>query len=131
MTIARINSCPVRGNMLIPLSDHKRMITREMVEAIGITYHARFREDLIQDHFPWFLLSVIFGDRIPETIAVRTFYMLRWEICSPLESIIGRGWEGLVSVLDSGGYTRYDFKAATKLLELSESIRQRFVKQNP
>lgn len=83
MTIARINSCPVRGNMLIPLSDHKRMITREMVESIGISYHARFREDLIQDHFPWFLLSVIFDDRIPETIAVRTFYMLRWVICSP------------------------------------------------
>ena len=98
------------------------MITREMVESIGISYPARFRLDLIKDPFPWFLLSVLFGARIPETIAVRTFYMLRRDGLLSPESIIGRGWEGLVSLLDSGGYTRYDFKTATKLLELSNSI---------
>lgn len=28
------------------------------------------------------------------------------------------GWDGLVDVLDAGGYVRYDFKTATKLLEV-------------
>jgi hypothetical protein len=34
------------------------------------------------------------------------------------ESIVKTGWQGLVDILDEGGYTRYDFKPSTKLLEV-------------
>lgn len=98
------------------------MISREMVESIGISYPARFHIDLKADPFPWFLLSVLFGARISESIAVRTFYLFKLEGLISPESITERGWEGLVSVLDSGGYTRYDFRTATKLLELTNNL---------
>jgi hypothetical protein len=32
------------------------------------------------------------------------------------------GWDGLVSTLDAGGYVRYDFKTATKLLEVMKNL---------
>ena len=93
-----------------------------MVESIGISYPERFHMDLRKDPFPWFLLSVLFGARIPESIAVRTFFLFKTDKLLSPESIIKRGWEGLVTILDSGGYTRYDFKTATKLLEMSNNI---------
>ena len=32
--------------------------------------------------------------------------------------VVDTGWDGLVKVLDEGGYTRYDFKTADKLLDV-------------
>ena len=98
------------------------MISRELVETIGISYPEKFRINLMDDPFPWFLLSVLFGARIPESIALRTFFMFKMEGLLTPDSLIKRGWEGLVVILDSGGYTRYDFKTATKLLETSRSV---------
>ena len=34
------------------------------------------------------------------------------------EAVVKAGWDGLVSILDAGGYTRYDFSTADKLLEV-------------
>ena len=36
--------------------------------------------------------------------------------------MLDTGWEGLVRLLDRGGYTRYDYKTATKLPALSRSL---------
>jgi hypothetical protein len=38
------------------------------------------------------------------------------------QRIIARGWSRLVESLDRGGYVRYDFKTATKFLELSDAL---------
>ena len=32
------------------------------------------------------------------------------------DRIVATGWDGLVGILDAGGYMRYDYKTATKLL---------------
>lgn len=89
---------------------------------MGVSYPEKFRIDLNADPFPWFLLAVLFGARITESIAVKTFYLFKIEgLLSPL-AIIAKGWQGLVGVLDAGGYTRYDFKTATKLIEMSENV---------
>lgn len=98
------------------------MISRELVEAIGISYPGKFKIDLVADPFPWFLLSVLFGARINESIAVKTFFLFRTEGLLDPEAVVARGWDGLVGVLDAGGYTRYDFKTATKLIEMSRNI---------
>lgn len=98
------------------------MITRGLVESIGFSYPERFGIDLRADPFPWFLLSVLFGARITESIAIRTFILFRSEGLMSPESLISMGWDGLVALLDSGGYTRYDFRTATKLLEMSKNI---------
>jgi endonuclease III len=38
------------------------------------------------------------------------------------EKILKAGWDRLVVVLDAGGYARYDFKTATKLLEVMRHL---------
>ena len=51
-----------------------------------------------------------------------TYY--EFEKCKVItpDAIIGTGWDGLVEILDTGGYTRYDFKTATKLLEIMQML---------
>jgi endonuclease III len=68
--------------------------------------------------FKWFLASLLFGKRIGEDLAVRTYKEFeKAGILSP-QAIIETGWDGLVHVLDVGGYVRYDFSTADKLLEI-------------
>lgn len=54
--------------------------------------------------------------------AMQTYY--EFEKCKVItpDAIIGTGWDGLVEILDTGGYTRYDFKTATKLLEIMQML---------
>ncbi|MGE5174230.1 MAG: hypothetical protein ACM3MD_10430 [Betaproteobacteria bacterium] len=72
--------------------------------------------------FKWFFASVLFGARISETIVNHTYHEMKTNhILSP-KVILNTGWDGLVAVLDKGGYVRYDFKTATKLLDLSKNL---------
>ena len=65
----------------------------------------------------WFLASMLYSKPIRESSATNTYRVFEGEgVLSPSE-IVGAGWDGLVSLLDEGGYTRYDFSTATKLLE--------------
>jgi len=92
--------------------------SREM----GIDLH-ECRSDQV---FQWFLASVLFGARISETIVRRTMEAFKAAGVLTPEEIERTGWDGLVSILDCGGYARYDFKTATKLLELSRTLRERY-----
>lgn len=76
--------------------------------------------------FKWFLASILFGARISEKIAANTYKAFeRYEIDS-MEKIIAAGWDELVKILDEGGYVRYDFSTATKLLELSQTLKDNY-----
>jgi len=76
--------------------------------------------------FKWFLASILYGTRISETIASNTYHEFeRSGVLSP-DSILETGWHGLVEILDAGGYVRYDFKTATKLLEVMKDLKERF-----
>jgi hypothetical protein len=76
--------------------------------------------------FKWFLASVLFGARITESIVKKTFHEFDSRgVVSP-ESILHTGWDGLVAILDAGGYVRYDFKTATKLLDLCRSLTENY-----
>jgi endonuclease III len=70
-----------------------------------------------RDLFLWFLASLLFGQRISETIARHTFEsFLRHRLDSP-EKIIAAGWDYLVNpVMHEGGYVRYDESKSRKLL---------------
>lgn len=73
--------------------------------------------------FKWFLASILFGKRIGEGTAIKTYREFeRAGILSP-DRILDAGWDRLVAVLDSGGYARYDFSTATKLLEIMKRLR--------
>jgi len=76
--------------------------------------------------FKWFLASILFGRRISEEIAKRTYRTFeRYNILSP-EKIIEAGWDELVGILDEGGYVRYDFSTATRLLEICKELLDRY-----
>ena len=66
--------------------------------------------------FKWFLASVLFGAPIAETSVIKTYKCFESRGVLTPEKILDAGWEGLVEILDDGGYTRYDFKTSDKLL---------------
>jgi len=76
--------------------------------------------------FKWFLAAVLFGARISERLAARTYRAFAERKLITPEAIIECGWNGLVAVLDAGGYARYDFKTATKLLDMSRSLLEHY-----
>jgi endonuclease III len=79
-----------------------------------------------EDRFKWFLASVLFAKRISAQTAKETYlYFEQDELTSP-EAILEAGWDHLVEVLDSGGYTRYDFSTATNLLGIAKMLKEKY-----
>jgi endonuclease III len=79
-----------------------------------------------KDRFKWFLASVLFAKRISAEIAKQTYlYFEQEELTSP-DAIMHAGWDQLVEVLDSGGYTRYDFSTATNLLGIVKTLKEKY-----
>lgn len=76
--------------------------------------------------FRWFLASILFGARISERIAVNTYRQFEMAAVDTAEAIIEAGWDRLVEILDSGGYVRYDFSTASKLLDIMNTLRQKY-----
>lgn len=76
--------------------------------------------------FRWFLASILFGARISEKIAMKTYKTFeKYGILSP-EKILDAGWDELVRILDEGGYVRYDFSTATKLLNIMKELKEKY-----
>lgn len=83
-------------------------------ETLNIDLKSREKEEVVK----WFLASILYSKPIRESSATNTYRVFEAEgVLSP-SKITETGWEGLVSLLDEGGYTRYDFSTATKLLEV-------------
>jgi len=95
----------------------KRMPGRFSSE-LGLTLAPHRPNDL----FLWFLAARLYGTRISGTIVAHTHSeFIRRGLVTP-EKILKAGWDRLVVVLDAGGYARYDFKTATKLLEVMRHL---------
>ncbi len=76
--------------------------------------------------FKWFLASILFGARISEKIAMKTYRTFeKYSVTSP-DKILDAGWDELVSILDEGGYVRYDFSTATKLLGIMKELKEKY-----
>ncbi len=79
-----------------------------------------------EDRFKWFLASVLFAKRISAQTAKEAYlYFEQEELTSP-DAILAAGWDRLVEVLDSGGYTRYDFSTATNLLGIAKMLKEKY-----
>jgi endonuclease III len=91
-----------------------------------------YSEDLAIDlkepsgRFKWFLASILFGARISETIAANTYKIFERHGINSQENIIAAGWDELVKILDEGGYARYDFSTATKLLDIMGTLKDKY-----
>jgi hypothetical protein len=79
-----------------------------------------------EDLFKWLLVCLLFGKPIQREIAERAYQgLVRAGIVSPT-AIIRAGWDELVRLLDKAHYVRYDFSTATKLLDISAELKQRY-----
>ena len=91
-------------------------------EMLGIDLRSRRAEEISK----WFLASILYSKPIRESSATSTYRVFEAEgVVSP-SKIVETGWDGLVSLLDEGGYTRYDFSTATKLLSVFGNLQKRY-----
>lgn len=101
-------------------------LAEELIRALGGRYSAELGIDLEgrepEEIFKWFLAAILFGARISEDIAARTYHELSKRKLTTPEALLRQDWDGLVEVLDLGGYVRYDFKTATKLHAISAEL---------
>lgn len=72
----------------------------------------------------WFLAALLFGARISVKTAMKTYQEFERAGLVQPGRLLDAGWNELVRVLGRGGYTRYDFKTATKLLEVANTLMQ-------
>ncbi|MDB5822993.1 MAG: hypothetical protein JWR21_1697 [Herminiimonas sp.] len=103
---------------------------RGLVERTGSMYSKQLGIKIATgepgETFKWFLAALLFGARISESVAMRTWREFeKAELLTP-KKIVEAGWDRLVKVLDGGGYARYDFKTATKLLDVCGALQDRY-----
>lgn len=109
-----------------PAKVNTNEILARLISWKGLTYSQELGIDLSRgkssEIFKWFLAAILFGTRISETIARNTYLrFIEYDVLTP-QKIARLGWHRLVDVLDSGGYVRYDFKTADKLLEVTHNL---------
>jgi endonuclease III len=107
-----------------------KLITK-LVQNLGKRFSTSLGIDLSEassiEIFKWFLASILFGARISESIVVKTYRQFEKESILSCQKILDTGWDGLVRILDNGGYVRYDFKTATKLLEVMGGLQKQYM----
>jgi len=108
----------------------KKQQLRDLMDNLGITYPELLGIDLSEgseeEVFKWFLVSMLFGAPITESAATKTYHCFEKHKMLTLKRILDTGWDGLVKILDDGGYTRYDFKTADKLLLVMRNLHENY-----
>jgi len=101
-------------------------VTMEELEK-SLTYAEELGIDLGRggdgEAFEWFLAAVLFGARISESIARRTYHAFEKYDCLTPGRILDAGWDFLVNpIMREGGYVRYDEKTSRKILRICERL---------
>ncbi|MCX8182551.1 MAG: hypothetical protein N3D12_05480 [Candidatus Methanomethyliaceae archaeon] len=73
-------------------------------------------------YFEWFLAAFLYSKPIREESATKTFRLFKKYGLTDPESLLKAGWDRIVEVLDEGGYTRYDFSTADRLIEICNTL---------
>jgi endonuclease III len=89
---------------------------------LGIRLGSEKEEEL----FKWLLACLLFGKPIQAEVAARAYRSLAAKGLVSPQAILRAGWDELVRILDEAHYVRYDFSTATKLLEISQELRERY-----
>lgn len=112
------------------MATNSRKVVEELLEKFPKTYSEELEIDLKsgkeKEIFKWFLASILFGKRISETIAKNTYKEFEKEKLLTPDKILEAGWNKLVRVLDDGGYVRYDFSTASKLLDIMKNLKEKY-----
>jgi len=91
-------------------------------EMLGINLKSGKNEEIVK----WFLASILYAKPIRESSATKTYFCFLKHGVTNAEKILATGWHGLVDILDEGGYTRYDFSTADKLLEVFGNLQKQY-----
>ena len=70
----------------------------------------------------WALAATLFGNRISAAVVERTYRVLAEAGVATIADAGERSWDELVELLDRGGYVRYDFRTASRLLALARAV---------
>jgi endonuclease III len=108
------------------LNNIEKALAKELGRPFSSSLGINLQKGKEKEIFKWFLASVLFGKRISFRIAAKTYE--QFKSCNVLtpEAIANTGWDGLVKILDDGGYVRYDFSTASKLLDLVKQLREKY-----
>jgi endonuclease III len=92
-------------------------------EELGLNMQSGGEEAL----FGWFLASYLFGKRINQTTARRTWHLLfkTYGRTTP-SKLCDYSWHELVRVLREGRYTRYDESTAERLLQICTQVQAEY-----
>lgn len=104
-------------------------LARRVVTAVGGRYSTELGIDVDggdDEVERWFLASTLFGTRISAAIAGRAFLVLDQAGITRVGRARDMAWDELVALLDEGGYTRYDFRTATRLQALAGALDSRY-----
>jgi hypothetical protein len=100
-------------------------LARRVVEVLGGRFSTELGLDL--GHGPtqverWFLAATLFGSPIQTAVAEHTYRVLSDAGVHTIGDAGRRTWNEIVALLDAGGYTRYDFRTATRLHDLARTL---------
>jgi len=70
--------------------------------------------------FKWLIACQLFGERISQEIAAKTFTELDKEGYTTPKKLAEADWQALVDVLGRGGYRRYDESTAGELISIGQ-----------
>jgi hypothetical protein len=104
-------------------------LAASVVDQLGGRYSTELGIDVDADGEEierWFVAATLFGTRISAQIAERTFHELEAAGIRRIADADKFSWDDLVALLDAGGYTRYDFRTATRLGELANVVTERY-----
>jgi len=85
---------------------------------LGINLKSKSNEEIVK----WFLAAILYSKPIRESSATRTYQHFERHRITTARRIVTAGWDRLVSILDEGGYTRYDFSTADRLLKVFDNL---------
>ncbi len=101
-----------------------------LIEALGGMYSRELGIDLSRPDgatvYRWFLAAKLMAARISTRVALSTWREFDRRGVGTPERTRRTGWDGLVAILDAGGYARYDFSTATKLLAIADDLLRRY-----
>ncbi len=100
------------------LKDFVARYGRPYSSMLGINLKSGRNEDFVK----WFLAAILYSKPIRENSATRTYRCFEEHGITTAGRIVEAGWDRLVGILDEGGYTRYDFSTADKLLEVFRNL---------
>lgn len=89
---------------------------------LGINLNSKKEKEL----FKWFLACLLFGKPIQQEVARVAYFEFVKEGLTTPQKILDAGWDEIVKILDRARYVRYDFSTATKLLDISETLLNRY-----